>query len=197
MRYICSCGNESHMSYKNAKKGRNCADCGRKKLSLAKVIYTHDYVSQFFADAGCVLLDEYRANPNEKLRYVCKCGTDSSIRWSHFMRGHRCQYCRAQGNKKPHITDDERITRRLYQAYREWRTEVFERDGYRCRCCGESRRYLNAHHILNYAEHRDRRVDVTNGVTLCKTCHDHFHRLYGRRNNNEVQLSEFIREVAV
>ncbi|WP_373864528.1 hypothetical protein [Paenibacillus humicus] len=50
---------------------------------------------------------------------------------------------------------------------------------------------------MNYAEHRDRRVDVTNGVTLCKTCHDDFHRLYGRRNNNEVQLSEFIRGVAV
>lgn len=193
MRYICTCGIESKMSFKNAKKGKSCAACGRLKQSKAKQIYTDEYVRDFFNAAGCTLLDEYRANPNEKLRYVCVCGNNSSIRWSQFMRGHRCQKCRAEGNKNPLITDEERITRRHYQAYRDWRTDVFTRDGYSCQCCGDARSYLNAHHIYNYADHPDLRTEVSNGITFCKTCHDEFHAQYGRRNTNTDQLAEFLR----
>lgn len=197
MRYICTCGNESKMSYKNAKKGRSCKDCGFSKLSKAKQVYTYEYIKQFFEENGCTLLStEYNANPNEKLRYICVCGTESSIRWAHFMRGSRCQKCRAEGNKNPEITDQERITRRHYQEYRDWRGKVFERDNYTCQCCGRKRRYLNAHHIYNYADHKSLRIDGSNGITLCKDCHCDFHRIYGRRNTNKAQLDEFLRKHA-
>jgi hypothetical protein len=52
----------------------------------------------------------------------------------------------------------------------EWREAVFNRDGYRCRDCGDASR-LNAHHIIEWADDPAHRFDVDNGVTLCVECH--------------------------
>lgn len=55
--------------------------------------------------------------------------------------------------------------------YSVWRASVFERDGYTCQQCGEKGGKLEAHHIRPFAEHPELRLDVSNGVTLCKACH--------------------------
>ena len=52
--------------------------------------------------------------------------------------------------------------------YKEWRMNVFARDGFKCRiankdCSGT----LQAHHILRWAEYPELRYDITNGITLC------------------------------
>lgn len=60
--------------------------------------------------------------------------------------------------------------------YAEWRTAVFERDGYRCAICGEVGGRLNAHHIKPFARYPDLRLDVDNGITLCEECHKEVHR---------------------
>lgn len=60
--------------------------------------------------------------------------------------------------------------------YREWRTSVFERDKYRCVNCGKVGGELQAHHIKSYAKHKDLRLDINNGVTLCKSCHKDIHK---------------------
>lgn len=51
---------------------------------------------------------------------------------------------------------------------------------------------LNAHHIINFAQNESLQLDVDNGITLCKNCHHLFHRIYGKKNNNFVQIQEFI-----
>ncbi len=59
--------------------------------------------------------------------------------------------------------------------YQEWRRAVVERDNYICqnctRQCRRSERGLAAHHIKPYATHEDLRYVVSNGITLCDTCH--------------------------
>jgi hypothetical protein len=56
--------------------------------------------------------------------------------------------------------------------YRLWRTAVFQRDGYQCqRCPAPKGSYLEAHHIKSWAEFRELRYDITNGLTLCRECH--------------------------
>lgn len=57
--------------------------------------------------------------------------------------------------------------------YRLWRVEVYKRDGYRCRWCGEKPkdRRLQAHHIWTRNKYPERMFDVSNGITLCGSCH--------------------------
>lgn len=76
--------------------------------------------------------------------------------------------------------------------YRRWRSDVFNRDGYTCSCCGVVGGRLNAHHIYNYANHEDIRFDVDNGITLCGECHKLYHNIYGYLNTDEYQLEKFL-----
>jgi 5-methylcytosine-specific restriction endonuclease McrA len=66
--------------------------------------------------------------------------------------------------------------RRNYPEYQNWRTAVFERDGYTCQKCGKHGGELNAHHIKRYSDHPELRLDIDNGITLCKECHEAEHR---------------------
>lgn len=55
-----------------------------------------------------------------------------------------------------------------------WRKRVLARDGGKCVRCGKGRK-LQAHHVLPYATHPERRFDVANGLTLCNRCHHVVH----------------------
>lgn len=55
--------------------------------------------------------------------------------------------------------------------YVQWRRSVFERDNYTCQDCGERGGDLEADHIMPWATHPDLRYELSNGRTMCKTCH--------------------------
>lgn len=60
--------------------------------------------------------------------------------------------------------------------YREWRRNVFARDGYECqRCDTPASGRLNAHHIKEYKDYPELRLELSNGVTLCNKCHKKAH----------------------
>ena len=101
-----------------------------------------------------------------------------------------------RGDKHPKwndsITDEERIIRRLYPEYEQWRTNVYERDGYTCQTCGDDKGgNLVAHHLNGYNWDKETRVDINNGVTLCDTCHKDFHSIYGYGDNNIFQFAQY------
>ena len=75
--------------------------------------------------------------------------------------------------------------------YRDWVKSVFNRDGYTCQYCGDSKGgNLNAHHkksvSLIIKENDIKEMidiirckdlwDIKNGITLCKACHTEIHK---------------------
>jgi hypothetical protein len=53
----------------------------------------------------------------------------------------------------------------------EWRMHVFGRDHFTCLGCGARGVTFNAHHILSFSKYPELRLVVSNGITLCETCH--------------------------
>ena len=66
--------------------------------------------------------------------------------------------------------------RRETVEYIDWRLAVYEKDKYTCVACGDKRGHnLQAHHIMSFAKYPDLRLEISNGVTLCKKCHAKLH----------------------
>lgn len=56
-------------------------------------------------------------------------------------------------------------------SYKKFRLEVLKRDKHTCQMC-KSKRKLHVHHLSKWASSPTLRYDRTNGITLCKKCHE-------------------------
>lgn len=203
LEYICSCGNKSKITYEKFRIGQRCRECRNRKLR-GNGAHTYEFIKKVFEDGGCVLLSDSYKNGKEKLKYQCECGSVSEISYSKFKIGQRCQKCKSRkiiealsGEKNPAFkkekTQAERIRDRKYPEYSAWRRQVYERDDYACYSCGEKGGQLNAHHIMAYSTHPDLRTNVSNGVTLCTSCHKEYHSNYYKNDADEESFRMFIR----
>lgn len=73
------------------------------------------------------------------------------------------------------ITKNMRLIRTSLE-YRNWRKLVFERDNYTCVWCGARNgdgkaHTLNADHIKPFSLYPELRYELSNGRTLCHSCH--------------------------
>jgi len=69
--------------------------------------------------------------------------------------------------------------------YKKWREDVFARDNYKCVWCGDKNGegkavVFHADHIKPFAYFPDLRFEVSNGRTLCTTCHRYTASYMGR-----------------
>lgn len=72
------------------------------------------------------------------------------------------------GVKRDHIRYSKRVTHT-----RRWQTlrmAILERDGWKCRHCGEQR-HLEVDHVLPVRTHPERSFSPANLQTLCRVCH--------------------------
>lgn len=72
------------------------------------------------------------------------------------------------------------IKDRRTKKYCEWQNAVFERDNHTCKHCGVTKN-LNAHHIIRWDDDENLRYEITNGLTLCVSCHAKEHHKMGRK----------------
>ena len=87
------------------------------------------------------------------------------------------------------------IRNKRYTADADWRKKIFERDKYTCQKCNKRGGELNAHHIFNYSSHIELRTALENGITFCKECHTLFHKTFGKKNNDDSQLQDFLNKM--
>lgn len=141
-------------------------------------------------------------NNSSKLICICEKHGEFNEAWSSIQEHKKCNQCARESNKgknhynwKGGITPINSMARRTLQ-YVEWRKQIFYRDNYTCQCCGKQSGRLQAHHLENFATNKELRLEVSNGVTLCRECHSisvigSFHNLYGTRNNDNKQFEKF------
>lgn len=60
---------------------------------------------------------------------------------------------------------------RISRGYRAWRRAVLARDGSVCQHCHQFTDVPEVHHVKSFADFPALRLDVSNGITLCYTCH--------------------------
>ena len=58
------------------------------------------------------------------------------------------------------------------KEYKNWRKNIFKRDNWLCQKCKKRGRELEAHHIKEWALYPKLRFKISNGLTLCKKCHN-------------------------
>jgi len=196
MNYICPKGHRGTITLNNFLIGHRCFECSRDNIADKKRL-TYEQVKKVFEDAGCTLLTESYKNTREKLVYKCKCGLVAESSYKNFIVSKQCKYCSYEQmsgsnhpNYNPNRTDKER--KRSYRGYKAWVRSVLTRDNFTCRKCGESKEDMVAHHLDGHDWCEEKRLDVNNGVTLCRECHEDFHSIYGRGGNTKEQYEEWI-----
>ena len=89
------------------------------------------------------------------------------------------------------LTDENREDRRIQEGYNEWKQEVKKQANFTCNICGNRGNKLRSHHLDGYNWCKERRLDLTNGVCLCESCHKEFHHIYGYGDNTEADYLEY------
>jgi 5-methylcytosine-specific restriction endonuclease McrA len=193
----CQCGNYKIVRGSSLENG-NTKSCGCLRAETNK-LPKKDLTGQNF-NRLTVLKRVGRAKSGSAIYLCkCKCGSLCKVTGAHLTNGatKSCGCLRTELNRKkvekfhkifigenhPNYKKNKPLSSiklRKYAEYYNWRKSVFDRDNYTCRCCGQHGGNLNAHHIKPYAIYKEERVNLNNGITLCKKCHIKFHSLYGK-----------------
>lgn len=92
--------------------------------------------------------------------------------------------------------------------YRQWVSDIFERDNYTCQDCSKRGGKLNAHHVISFSQMvRKNEIDtlekgiqceelwnINNGQTLCVDCHRLTDNFAGHsREKKEIIISPYVK----
>lgn len=198
LRYMCPMGHEMTTSLVkfNLLDSNKCARCSNKEK------HTIEAVRIIFAERDFILLDSEYTNASSPLLYQCTCGNASKMSLSNFRKGQNCHLCKGDKISKAtkgknnvfwdfELGEEERIKNRRIEGYNQWVLEVYVKDEFKCVLCGDEENGIHAHHLDGYHWCGERRIDPTNGVTLCVLHHRYFHSLYGNQNNTENQFDDY------
>lgn len=82
---------------------------------------------------------------------------------------------------------------RNIKGYGKFRKNVLERDNFTCQICS-SKVDLEVHHIKEYSKYPNLRTCLSNGITLCKSCHKKIHS--SGEHNNDNRLDKVVSQLA-
>lgn len=165
---------------------KQCAGCGDdfnvRRPSLA--------AKQRYCSQDCA----YKAANKQEARRCRVCGNEFMFQPSQQKAyknagvacSRKCAYeYLVRKNAHAPITDKYGRTGRV--ADKKWQKAVRERDEYICQRCGIFDEYIDTHHIAFRSQRPDLKHVVSNGVCLCRSCHQWVHR-----NPREAKAAGFI-----
>lgn len=190
-------------------QGAGCHECGKE----SRLLTIEEFIARslVFHEKGRYdysFIKPYKDRfIRSDLKIQIRCNVCGQNFWqkpyAHYYAGQGCKYCAIEGRKgegnpswNPNLTDEEREKNRNIPGYKEWIISIYERDKFTCCCCGDKKGgNLSAHHLYSWDTHKELRLDVNNGITLCYdgngSCHKLFHDNYGYGNNTPEQYREF------
>lgn len=188
---VCDCGNEKIVRGASLTAG-NTQSCGCVSVKV------HIKVGNRYGKL--VVLESVDVNKKFRKEFlcICDCGGIISVPPNNLVTGNtKSCGCIIRNDN---MTTEERIKGRAFSlqtshcdiTYDAWRKRVFEKDGYVCQCCGNFGIDLDAHHLDGWDWCEEERLNVYNGISLCRhDCHKDFHKRYGRGGNTKAQYYEF------
>lgn len=188
---------ESHLGQIPWNKGKPCSEKTKKKLSLAnKGKKISSKTKKKLSEAMLLLGDNNpakRPEVKEKLRQQKLGKKNPQFGKPAWNRGLKLPNLSGEKhhNWKGGVSSENKKIRISFK-YKEWRNKIFARDNWTCQKCLERGGELHPHHIENFSSNKKLRFEVSNGITFCKKCHNKFHKIYGKLNNNIEQILQFI-----
>jgi len=178
------CGDVFQMTWSNFKQGNRCPECDRKK----RLLPFENIETEINSVENYKLLSKEYIGAKSNLEILHEfCGDVFQMSWDSFNHGHRCPKCWFKNNRgenhggwNPNLTDEERENDRNCPENYEWKKAVFDRDDDTCKKCSVRGGKLEAHHILPWARFPELRFEVENGITLCRSCHKRYHKVWGK-----------------
>jgi ribosomal protein L37AE/L43A len=98
--------------------------------------------------------------------------------------------CNLYVDGRNQFNKDERA--RIGSLLKSWRKQVLNKFKKKCNICGNGEK-LHAHHLNGFLLDPANRLNVENGVCLCKKCHIKFHTDFGKKNNTKEEYEKFLK----
>jgi len=185
---ICPNQHRYLASYNSFQRGIRCAECAGNKT------HTIDAVRQHIESFGYRLRSNTYVGAHAKLDTLCPVGHSYSVSYNKFQKGIRCSECYHLSQRRTMPNgEDWKPALRNSTADIAWRKAVKKRDGQICQACFYPSKEIHAHHIESFARNPELQTELSNGVTLCETCHTALHSRYGMMTATRSDLAEFTR----
>src|SRR3990167_834223 len=164
------------LKYQNTILDKRCIECGEEFRQIRRL--------KGICSEGCKIVRRLRFRPQTFIECK-KCGRKFGPieRLNRIFCSNKCKVEYLQGEKHPAWEGGksrETQRARAKMEYKRWRDTIFVRDNFTCWDCGKrskkgERIEINAHHIKGFAENKESRYDLDNGITLCVKCHRKIH----------------------
>lgn len=210
--YTCKCGEsrtgKSPVIVLSQDRNLECESCMlRRELSRKRRIFSsllEERIRPFFQQHGVTLLTEEYEGEEQVLVFECsECFSNATTRWRYIRNEfpeHKrwCTSCFSKNwngqrhpNWNPELSEEERYQRRSAELDVIWAKRVKELAGFKCDISGSLQGPFSSHHLYSYADNRDKRVELSNGVCIRRDLHLDFHKRYGFGNNTPQQYLEY------